>query len=164
MEDVLPSGVPCGMKRGEEAPSAMVLLSLLLGRKGGRENREEISKKGFACHVEADQSIKTRLACESTLVGKHVSCHPRSCQQLTTIAAVESACLVNVHPAIVRGTITVPINTYRYGRQRENLAPSTIHSTSNLGGPGSCHPGCREPKTRLFARENNASRPTRILD
>jgi hypothetical protein len=105
------------MKRGEEAPSAMVLLSLLLGRKGGRENSEEISKISFACHVEADQSIKTRSACESTSVGKHVSCHLRSCQQLATIAAVESARSINVHSAIVRGTVTVPINMYRYGCQ-----------------------------------------------
>lgn len=41
--DELPSGVPCGMKRGEEAPSAMVLVFLLLlGRKEWRGNREEI--------------------------------------------------------------------------------------------------------------------------
>ena len=48
----LPSGVPCGMKRGEEAPSAMVLLVVLLGRKGGRGNGEEINKIGSVNHAE----------------------------------------------------------------------------------------------------------------
>ena len=48
----LPSGVPCGMKRGEEAPSAILVLLLLLGRKGGRGNREEMNKIDFANHVE----------------------------------------------------------------------------------------------------------------
>ena len=75
---------------------------LLLGRKGRRENREEISKIGFACHVEAEQSTKTRSACESTSVEKHVSCHLETCQHLTTIAAVESARSLNVHSTIVR--------------------------------------------------------------
>jgi hypothetical protein len=33
------------MKRGEEAPSAMVVYLLLLGRRGGRGNGEEASKQ-----------------------------------------------------------------------------------------------------------------------
>jgi hypothetical protein len=68
--DELPSGEPCGMKRGDEAPSAMVLYSLLLGllgRRKGRGSGEDVNKIDFADHVEIDPSIKTRSACESSL-------------------------------------------------------------------------------------------------
>ena len=52
----LPSGVLCGMKSGEEAPSAMVLFFVVV-RKKGRASKERGNKQNRLCESRGDPLI-----------------------------------------------------------------------------------------------------------